>query len=884
MPPRSQVACLAVALQDHMSALLALPGARPPGSAPGAAPSLAQRLGLAPAPAALLTPEQWEAVHAGARARADPRVDACAVCLEPFADCATAQALLSCGHVFHAACLRAFEAHARSRACPLCRAPCYQTRAITDAADARAAAAATRIQAVARGWLARRALVAALVRQPRPPRAQRLRRLWAAGRLAAAAGAALAAGAGAGAGDLDGLFAELDASLGASRRLADPAAARAAAAAGSDGQAAGGCKPNAPAPRAEPGSSSHNKTYTCKWCSTTFSGSVTRALAHLAGIVGIGVAACAAISEGVRNKFKAEWASKQAATKKRRAPLGGDAQQQRSTPACAGSPPGGSGHSSAASRVQGPLERSFQVAEIAHVNAALTDFLYAEGLPLRLVKSPWLRAFVNALQGMKGKYTLPSYDNVRTRHLQEAKDRVDKKLQAWQQRCPQSGVTICSDGWSDRQGNPLLNVLAVNPKGAKFITAVDTTGKTKNAEYVAGVLMNVIEMVGPEHVVQVCTDCAAVCKAAGVLIMARWPHITWSPCVAHVCDLALEDLFSKVDSFKAAHEENKAFITFVRNHHSTLAAWKQFNHSDATGATDAERSELQRTNKLQLIKPGETRFASAHLMLERVAKLKSKIRQYVVSEHWAVAISNFKPGDKALAKKFESLVTSAKFWEQVELAVQVKSLLREMAEQFSSVQQEQEPPLLRATDWELVQKIWDDRWDMMDSPLHGAGYTVDPEYLGDQGIPVGNITDKCVRDWHTMCEKLLPTIEERTQAMAGYMAFRNGEGSFGQDLAKAVAPITPAHQWWETYGQAWPEAQRVAVRVLSQVASASSCERAWSAYDFIHNKRRNRLTPQRARDLVYVFTNTRLATKISAEGGEQFHGWDEEEEMSESEQ
>ncbi|KAF8065961.1 lon protease [Scenedesmus sp. PABB004] len=251
MPPRSQVACLAVALQDHMSALLALPGARPPGSAPGAAPSLAQRLGLAPAPAALLTPEQWEAVHAGARARADPRVDACAVCLEPFADCATAQALLSCGHVFHAACLRAFEAHARSRACPLCRAPCYQTRAITDAADARAAAAATRIQAVARGWLARRALVAALVRQPRPPRAQRLRRLWAAGRLAAAAGAALAAGAGAGAGDLDGLFAELDASLGASRRLADPAAARAAAAAGSDGQAAGGCKPNAPAPRAD---------------------------------------------------------------------------------------------------------------------------------------------------------------------------------------------------------------------------------------------------------------------------------------------------------------------------------------------------------------------------------------------------------------------------------------------------------------------------------------------------------------------------------------------------------------------------------------------------------------------------------------------------------
>jgi hypothetical protein len=66
-----------------------------------------------------------------------------------------------------------------------------------------------------------------------------------------------------------------------------------------------------------------------------------------------------------------------------------------------------------------------------------------------------------------------------------------------------------------------------------------------------------------------------------------------------------------------------------------------------------------------------------------------------------------------------------------------------------------------------------------------------------------------------------------------------------------------------------------------QVTSACSCERNWSAYDFIHNKRRNRLTTDRARDLVFVFTNGRLVEKLKKGGGATFIGWDEEEEQVE---
>jgi hypothetical protein len=41
-------------------------------------------------------------------------------------------------------------------------------------------------------------------------------------------------------------------------------------------------------------------------------------------------------------------------------------------------------------------------------------------------------------------------------------------------------------------------------------------------------------------------------------------------------------------------------------------------------------------------------------------------------------------------------------------------------------------------------------------------------------------------------------------------------------------------------------------------------ERNWSSYDFIHSKKRNKLTPARAEKLVYVFHNIRSLRKVSS--------------------
>ncbi|MEW5306773.1 MAG: hypothetical protein WDW36_009213 [Sanguina aurantia] len=207
----------AAALQDDLVRRLQMPGAPKalPSITPGAGMTLAQRRGLIPSPPALLTPQEWSEVQVVSRLRQDSH-RACAICREDFQ--LVAQILLSCSHVFHRACLSSFERFARVKCCPLCRAQHYQTRVISDGAEAHRHRCATR-RAGAACWGRRRAR---RLRRHTPPRDPRLRKAWAAERLAEESRRLVAAvDEDMGDASLDSLFAELDASLAASRRLGD---------------------------------------------------------------------------------------------------------------------------------------------------------------------------------------------------------------------------------------------------------------------------------------------------------------------------------------------------------------------------------------------------------------------------------------------------------------------------------------------------------------------------------------------------------------------------------------------------------------------------------------------------------------------------------------
>ena len=105
--------------------------------------------------------------------------------------------------------------------------------------------------------------------------------------------------------------------------------------------------------------------------------------------------------------------------------------------------------------------------------------------------------------------------------------------------------------------------------------------------------------------------------------------------------------------------------------------------------------------------------------------------------------------------------------------------------------------------------------------------------------------------------KLAPNDETYVRVLNQYQDFLKNRGPF-QDAVYPIVQGTPCHEWWDAMDSEAKALQTIARRIFAQVCSISSCERNWSIYSFVHNKVRNRLQPNHAEDLVYIYTNSRL--------------------------
>ena len=73
-----------------------------------------------------------------------------------------------------------------------------------------------------------------------------------------------------------------------------------------------------------------------------------------------------------------------------------------------------------------------------------------------------------------------------------------------------------------------------------------------------------------------------------------------------------------------------------------------------------------------------------------------------------------------------------------------------------------------------------------------------------------------------------------------YQDFLENRGPFA-DLTNPSVHVAPLHEWWDAMGGGTKALQIITRRILAQVCFASTCERNWSMYSFVHNKVRNRL-------------------------------------------
>ncbi|GJX36114.1 putative ribonuclease H-like domain-containing protein [Tanacetum coccineum] len=383
-------------------------------------------------------------------------------------------------------------------------------------------------------------------------------------------------------------------------------------------------------------------------------------------------------------------------------------------------------HNSCSSSSKKPLEQSFGLMERHAVDLKIMRGLCANGIPFNVLRNPQFHEMVSAINKAPPGYKAPSSEKARTVLLDECARDVEKDLTSIQDTWFTQGVSIVSDGWSNVKHEPLINVLAVNSRGATFLHAKDFSGVKKTGEAIANYLLGAIEKIGPSHVLQVVTDNAENCKAAGKEIEKVYKHIFWSPCSVHTLNLIFKDFAKKFNWLEDVYNRGKMVVKFFLNHSQALAIFRD-------------------NSKLELLKVAQTRFASHYILLKRLKDCREALATTVVLNSWREWAKQGDENTKKTGELVVQTIQSESFWIDVDhiLAVTKPIFLLikfcdgdgprmgEIYERMDNMVGEIKDVMKDNIFGEFypeVEKIILARWDKMTIPLHCLGFALTPRF------------------------------------------------------------------------------------------------------------------------------------------------------------
>ncbi|XP_004308303.1 PREDICTED: uncharacterized protein LOC101292460 [Fragaria vesca subsp. vesca] len=519
------------------------------------------------------------------------------------------------------------------------------------------------------------------------------------------------------------------------------------------------------------------------------------------------------------------------------------------------------------------LEKAFQNNSREQCNGEIARMFYTGGLSFNLARNPhYRRSYVRA-SNIPG-YVPPGYNALRTTLLQKERKNIELHLQPIKDSWKAKGVSICSDGWSDPQRRPIINLIAANTNGPMMLRAVNSQGEVKSGEMIAELIIECIKEVGHENVVQIITDNASNCVKACALISAKYPTIFWTPCVVHTLNLAVKNICAPSlqtrnndDVYDACKwigplADDVSFIkNFIMNHGMRLVMFTE--HCD-----------------LKLLTVASTRFASTLVMFKRFKKIKSGLQQMVISNKW----DDYKEDDMRRAAAVKQKILDEMFWDELDYILSFTEPIYSMIRRSDT-----DKPSLH-----LVYEWWEDMIQNMkkaiyrkerkqlheDSSFWNAVHKkIIPEKAPHQDIDITRERKNCILKYYD-------DANQRRDVNVEYSNFSLCMDDFCNVDAMHDRSILHPLKWWAVHGASAPRLQALAFKLLGQPSSSSCCERNWSTYKFIHFATRNKITPQRAEDLVFVHTNLRLLSRSSNSykqgptqmwdvGGDQFDSLDE---------
>ncbi|KAL7206240.1 hypothetical protein ACSBR2_019031 [Camellia fascicularis] len=464
------------------------------------------------------------------------------------------------------------------------------------------------------------------------------------------------------------------------------------------------------------------------------------------------------------------------------------------------------------------INNMFHIRNREEVGQTIARCLYSNGIAFNVVRSPWWADMVTAINNAPKGYKSPNYEKVGTNLLDKEQSKVQQSLNPLMQDWSIHGVSIISDGWSNLKNQTLINIMAVSGGKAIFINGHDVSSKEKNATNIADLLFKEIEFVGPSNVVQVVTDNATNCKAAGAIIQRKYSHIFWSGCLAHTLNLLMKD--SQIPALLS------------------MALSKQSKNLRKNTSSPHQHDIVHQT-----------------IMDDdfwRKAKTVLTITKHIYK------MLRFSDSDKAVIGEVYELMDT--MLGNIKDTLSNDPIVYDLIHQFVVERWNKMNIPLHCLAYILVPKYYTNSWLSKSAP--GGVRRKKPHF--DVEVQKGYLE---------AIEKMICDQTEAAVIRKQISDFVSCKGVFSQPQAVNDRATMDALSWWHLYGGAAPELYSLALKVLSQSVNTSCVERCWSTYSYIHNVKRNRLNVDRAEKLVFVHHNHRLLSRYR-EDYENFKNWD----------
>ncbi|XP_073115646.1 uncharacterized protein [Elaeis guineensis] len=145
---------------------------------------------------------------------------------------------------------------------------------------------------------------------------------------------------------------------------------------------------------------------------------------------------------------------------------------------------------------------------------AIGSWFHFSHIPANAAANSYYRSAISAIEAAGQGVDPTGPKDIYGQLLDSNKEDLQRWIASYKNKWPTYGLTVMCDGWTGPTRRSIINFLTYCDGKIFFYKSIDASDKMHDATYILGLMKEVIDSVGEQHVVQIITDNGPQYKAA----------------------------------------------------------------------------------------------------------------------------------------------------------------------------------------------------------------------------------------------------------------------------------------------------------------------------------------------------------------------------------